>query len=91
MALLRPYARRARVRGAFKALSRLFYGATKAPRYTIGAQRTGELEFVALFSKPSKEEPIAWSVNKKNNFFLKKIKKSNILEREAEHTPLLPL
>jgi hypothetical protein len=38
--------------------------------YTIGAQRTGELEFVALFSKPSKEEPIAWSVNKKKNLFL---------------------
>ena len=37
--------------------------------YTIGAQRTGELEFVALFSKPSKEEPIAWSVNKKKSLF----------------------
>ena len=27
-----------------------------------GADKTGALEFVALFSKPSKEEPIAWPV-----------------------------
>ena len=27
-----------------------------------GAEKTGELEFVAFFSKPSKEEPIAWPV-----------------------------
>jgi hypothetical protein len=27
-----------------------------------GAEKTGALEFVALFSKPSKEEPIAWPV-----------------------------
>ncbi len=27
-----------------------------------GAESTGALEFVGLFSKPSKEEPIAWPV-----------------------------
>ena len=34
----------------------------RAVELAPGAEKTGALEFVALFSKPSKEEPIAWPV-----------------------------